>query len=74
MVVPSNNLDEFIPIGSVTGETPLAGEFVLDTKGIPTKLGKTLTNEEVMKGSVWPTFSNVLKKEFHKVEGVGVIF
>lgn len=74
MVVPSNNLDQFVPPGSVTAQTPLAGHFVLDAKGIPTGLGKTLTNEEVVKGAVWPTFTKILKKEFHQVEGIGVVF
>ncbi|GKY93383.1 hypothetical protein MPSEU_000305900 [Mayamaea pseudoterrestris] len=59
----------------VTNEkTPLAGSLVVDASGMPTKLGPTLSNAQVVSKGVWPTFSKVLKKEFHTVEGVGVIF
>jgi hypothetical protein len=74
MLVPSGNLDEFVPTGSVSASTPLAGELILNEKKVPTKIGKALTNEQVMKGSAWPTYTKILKKEFHVVEGVGVIF
>jgi hypothetical protein len=76
MVVPSDNLKNFVDTKTqVTAKTPLAGEFQLDAKGIPTGLGATLTNEQVLlKGNVWPTISAILKKQFHTVEGVGVIF
>ena len=72
-LVPSNNLDKYVKKGSITDETPLAGELILDAKGIPTKLGKTLSNEEVVKAGIWPTYNKILKKEFHVVEGVGVV-
>lgn len=73
MVVPSNNLDQFVT-NPITGKTPLAGSFVLDKDGVPTAVGKTLTNDEVLQQDIWPTYSKVLKREFHTVEGVGVVF
>ena len=72
MIVPSNNLDQYV--SNVTGSTPLAGELVLDSKGIPTKLGPTLTQDQVLQKKTWPTFCDILEKKFHEVEGVGVIF
>lgn len=74
MVVPSNTLDQYVVPDSLNGSTLLAGTFVLDGKGIPTGLGKTYTNEEVSKGDVWSTYRKVLNKEYHQVDGVGVIF
>lgn len=73
MVVPADNLDTMIDTPP-TSKTPLAGEFKLDAKGIPTGLGAVLTNEQVLAKNLWPTYSAILKKEFHSVEGVGVIF
>ena len=73
-IVPSGNLDTFVKPGDITAKTPLAGEFVLNGKGIPTGLGKTLTNEQVVKNKVWSTYSAILNKEYHEVEGVGVVF
>lgn len=74
-IVPSDNLDSYVDVSKINGKTPLAGEFKLDAKsGIPTGLGLTLTNEQVIKNNVWPTYSAILKKEYHQVEGVGVIF
>lgn len=68
-----------VPTGEKHGEgvsdsTPLAGQLQLDASGMPTKVGTTLTNSQVVSQGVWPTFSKILKKEFHVVEGVGVIF
>jgi hypothetical protein len=68
-----------VPTGEKVGQdtvdsTPLAGQMHLDDKGIPTKIGVTLTNAQVVAQGAWPTFSKILKKEFHTVEGVGVIF
>lgn len=73
-VVDSDNLDKLIDLSKLTGSTPLAGSFELDKKGIPTKLGPTLTNDQVLERNVWPTYSAILGKKFHEVEGVGVIF
>jgi hypothetical protein len=68
-----------VPTGEKVGEnlsdsTPLAGQLDVDAKGMPTKVGPTFTNAQVLSKGIWPTFSKVLKKEFHTVEGVGVIF
>lgn len=73
-IVPSDNLDKLIDTSKLTGSTPLAGTFEVDAKGIPTKLGPTLTNEQVLAKNVWPTYSSILAKKFHEVKGVGVIF
>ena len=58
----------------VSGTTPLLGELELGQDGVPTKKGKVMTNDEVVKSGVWPEFSSILKKEYREVEGVGVIF
>lgn len=74
MIVPSDNLDQHLEGHVLNGSTPLLGQFSLDQDGIPTGIGKTLTNDQVVQENTWPTFTNVLKKEFHEVEGVGVVF
>jgi hypothetical protein len=76
MIVPSDNLDTFVSEGSVTADTPLAGEMIMDaaTGTIPVKLGPTLTNQQVVASKVWPTYVSILEKNFHEVPGVGVIF
>jgi len=58
----------------VSGTTPLLGELELGQDGVPTKKGKVMTNDEVVKSGVWPEFSSILKMEYREVEGVGVIF
>ena len=72
LVVPSDNLKDYIPV-EPSGATPLAGELVLEN-GVPSKVGKVRTNDEVLKDKVWPTYSAILGKQFHAVEGVGVVF
>jgi hypothetical protein len=74
MVVPSNTLDQYLVPNSLSGSTLLAGTFVQNDNGVPTGLGKTYTNEEVSKGDVWSTYKKILNKEYHQVDGVGVIF
>jgi len=74
MIVPSNNLDTHMVGSSVTDSTPLAGELVLDKAGVPVKLGKTLTNKQVVEKKLWPTYVSVLEKKYHEVDGIGVIF
>lgn len=59
---------------TISGKTALLGELVLGNDGIPTKKGKTLSNDEVVKSGVWPEFSSILKKEYREVKGVGVVF
>jgi len=74
MLVPSENLDEYLEGFEISGNTPLLGQFTLGSDGVPTGLGKTLTNDEVIQENTWPTFSAILKKEFHEVDGVGVVW
>ena len=74
MLVPSENLDEFVDKFNLSGSTPLLGQFTLGGDGVPTGVGKTLTNDEVVSSNAWPTFTSILKKEFHEVEGVGVVW
>lgn len=73
-LVPSDNLDTYVKLDALDAKTPLAGQFVMDADGVPTALGKPLTNEQVMAKGIWPTYNKILKKDFHKVEGVGVVF
>mmetsp|Transcript_25810 Transcript_25810/g.42335 ORF Transcript_25810/g.42335 Transcript_25810/m.42335 type:complete len:297 (+) Transcript_25810:145-1035(+) len=73
-IVPSGNLDDHLQGFTVDGSTPLLGELVLDGKGIPTGTGKIQTNDQVVKSGALETFSKILNKEFHVVEGVGVVW
>lgn len=74
MIVPSDNLDSLSDAKGMTPDTPLAGQLSLGSDGVPSGLGKTLTHAQVVSQTVWPTYCKVLKKEFHDVSGVGVIF
>jgi hypothetical protein len=75
MIVPSDNLKALLPAGfSVTGSTPLLGELKLDAKGIPTETGPLRTNDQVEKSGVWSTYSKILKRDYHEVQGTGVVF
>ena len=74
MLVPSENLDEHLEGFTVDGSTPLLGELTLDANGIPTGIGKIATNDEVTKSGVLDTYSKILNKEYHTVEGVGVVW
>lgn len=74
MIVPSDNLDEHLDGFTVDGSTPLLGELKLDSKGIPTGLGKVATNDQVTKSGALETYSKILKREYHEVEGVGVVW
>lgn len=77
MLVPSGELDNLLNSskgGDLTGNTPLLGEFVLDSDGIPQKQGEILSNDKVVKSNVWPELSSILKKEYTEVQGVGVVF
>lgn len=59
---------------AVGSATPLLGQLEIGSDGIPTKKGKTLNNDEVVKSGEWPVFNSVLKKEYTEVAGVGVVF
>jgi len=74
MIIPGDNLDDHLDGFAVDGSTPLLGELKLDSKGIPTGLGKVATNDEVTKSGVLESFSKILKREYHEVEGVGVVW
>jgi hypothetical protein len=74
MLVPSENLDELLDGFTVDGSTPLLGALKLDSKGIPTGTGKIATNDEVTKSGILETYSKILKREYHEVEGVGVVW
>jgi hypothetical protein len=73
-IVPSDNLDDHLQGFTIDGKTPFLGELKVDGKGIPTGLGKVMTNDEVVRSGALETFSKILKKEFHEVEGVGVVW
>jgi len=73
-VVPADNLSDHLDGSTVDGSTPFLGEFVLDANGIPTGTGKIQTNDEVSKSGVLDTFSKIISKEFHVVEGEGVVW
>ena len=74
MMVPSNNLEQYIP-QRPQDTTPLAGTFTVGKDGIVVGLGKVLTQQDVLaQPDVWPSYTKVLQREFHTVEGVGVVF
>lgn len=75
-LVPSDDLDDRLRgagCGDLDGKTPLLGELVCDADGVPTKIGKVMTNEEVYKAKVWPEFTSILSREYKEIPGVGVI-
>lgn len=74
MLVSSENLDDYLEGFAISGATPLLGELVVDANGIPTGVGKTKTNEEVFQSGTLDTYSKVLNREFHVVDGVGVVW
>lgn len=73
MLVPSGELSNLVAGSQMSGSTPLMGELVTGSDGLPSK-GKVLTNDQVVKSNAWPIFSSVLKKEYKEIEGVGVVF
>lgn len=75
MLCPADTLqDQLGAIGAkIDGKTPLMGELVVGSDGLPSK-GKVLSNEEVYKSGEWPTFTSILKKDYVEIEGVGVVF
>jgi len=75
-VLNTGDLEERLQgVGAVVdGTTPLMGELVYDDRGVPTKIGKVLTNEDVVKKQAWPEMVSVLKKEYKEIEGIGVVF
>lgn len=73
MLVPSGELDNILADAKLDGKTPLLGELSIGSDGLP-KLGKTVSNENVVKTKAWPQLASILNKEYTEVEGVGVIF
>ncbi|GFH52310.1 hypothetical protein CTEN210_08786 [Chaetoceros tenuissimus] len=76
MLCPTNDLAASLKkTGKTVGEkTALMGELEVGSDGVPTKKGKVLSNDEVLKSGAWPEFNAVLKKEYTEVEGTGVAF
>jgi len=76
MLSPTKNLDGALKgTGKIVdGKTALFGQLELGQDGVPTKKGKALSNDEVVKSGAWPQFGSILKKEYLEVEGVGAIF
>jgi len=58
----------------ITADMPLKGTLEVDAQGIPTAVGKSFSNKDVLEQNLWPTYCKILQKEFHEVEGVGVVF
>ena len=73
MLVDSGETKNLLAGTVIDGSTPLMGELTVGADGLPA-LGKVLTNAEVDKSGVWPTYSSILKKEYQDVAGVGVVF
>lgn len=76
-LVPSNNLDTLLANSgskSLDGKTPLLGELVYGSDGIPVKTGKIMSNEDVFKAKAWPEFTSILSREYKEIPGVGVVF
>jgi len=74
MLVPSENLTDLLGGAQISGSTPLLGQFTVGSNGVPSGVGKTMTNDEVVKANALPTFASILKKEFHEVDGEGVVW
>jgi len=74
MLVPGDNLDMLLEGFVVNSDTALAGQFEMDSTGIPSGVGKSLSQAEVAESRIWPTYSAILNQEFHEVEGVGVVW
>lgn len=76
-LVPSSNLESMLRdtgCKALDGETPLLGELILDNDGIPMKIGKAMTNEEVFNTQRWPVLSSILNRQYIEIPGVGVVF
>jgi len=74
MLCPTGDVDSLLAGTKPDGQTPLMGQLVLGSDGVPTSIGDTLSNEQVVEGNCWPEFISILKKEYIEVEGTGVVF
>jgi hypothetical protein len=50
------------------------GKIRTEKKRVPVGVGKPRTNAEVIQSNLWPTYGKILQKQFHRVDGVGVVF
>jgi len=74
MLAPTKDLNGALKGKIVDGKSGLLGQLEIGQDGVPTKKGKVLSDDEVVKSGSWPEFSSILKKEYREVEGVGVVF
>eukprot|EP00542_Grammatophora_oceanica_P014472 CAMPEP_0194047728 /NCGR_PEP_ID=MMETSP0009_2-20130614/25310_1 /TAXON_ID=210454 /ORGANISM="Grammatophora oceanica, Strain CCMP 410" /LENGTH=286 /DNA_ID=CAMNT_0038693419 /DNA_START=44 /DNA_END=904 /DNA_ORIENTATION=+ len=72
-LVPDGELPTYMAGKETSGATPLKGELVIGPDGMP-KVGKTMTNDEVVKTGVWPVYNTMLKRDYQEIEGIGNIF
>lgn len=84
-LVPAGTVEEWLlkaemdetttlPMTPITPHTALMGTLECNDRGIPVGIGPSLSNADVIEGNVWETYCKILKKEFHEVAGVGVVF
>lgn len=73
-VVPADNLSDHLQGFAVNGSTPFLGELVVDAKGMPIGTGAIQTNDDVAKSDILETYSKILRRDFHVVEGEGVVW
>jgi len=74
ILCPTGDLVTLLAGTTLDGETPLMGQLVLGSDGIPTKTGNVLSNDKVIRDEIWPEFTSILKKDYQEVKGVGVVF
>jgi len=74
MLCPTGDSYSLLAGAKLDGKSPLMGELELGSDGVPTKPGKVLSNEDVVRSEVWPEFSSILRKDYLEVKGVGVVF
>jgi len=73
-VVPADNLSNHLQGFTVDGSTPFLGELIVGPDGVPTGTGNILTNDEVAESGCLETYSKILNRDFHVVEGEGVVW
>jgi len=74
MLCPTGDVDSLLAGTKLDGQTPLMGQLVLGSDGVPMSIGDTLTNEEVVERKLWPEFMSILNKNYIEVKGTGVVF
>lgn len=84
-LVPAGTVEEWLqkaerepttthPMTPILPSTPLMGTLELNDRGIPIGVGPSLSNAQVIQEGAWETYCKILKKEYHEVPGVGVVF